>query len=225
MHGMPVLGRNQLPRAGTSRKNRVRITLLLAVVAVPAFLLGLAVAKFIPIAGGTDFWNDFFIGPPAAGLFALAAAGVAFLSARTGTKAVRETALKNTETLLENARRQEWWNRAEWALNLATSDNTSNRAVGIETLRLMLLDAEPQEAAMVKKVIDDVASGVYKSSAKPVETSDNGGEGGDAQWVRNGQVSLMPGLQKAKQILSRTMRKKQRSGSTKHTTSSSDRQT
>lgn len=54
-----------------------------------------------PFVVDAPFWRAFLSGPPAAGLFAVLAAGIAFYPAYRSTRIARE-----------NAAREQWWNRA-----------------------------------------------------------------------------------------------------------------
>jgi hypothetical protein len=96
---------------------------------------------FPPFVLDDPFWRDFFTGPPAGGLFALAGAVIAFLAANIAARVSRRS-----------AERQEWWDRAEWALNLAMSDKGSDRDIGLAAIEVILTDATTTEAAMVNAV-------------------------------------------------------------------------
>lgn len=54
-----------------------------------------------PFVVDAPFWRAFLSGPPAAGLFAVLAAGIAFYPACRSTRIARE-----------NVAREQWWNRA-----------------------------------------------------------------------------------------------------------------
>lgn len=96
------------------------------------------------------------------GLFAVAGASLAFIAARFAARVSRQ-----------GAARQEWWDRAEWALNRAISDKGTERQVGLRTLELLAVEATPAEAG----TIDAVTTVVLE--ARPVdanvETPHNGG--------------------------------------------------
>ncbi len=99
-----------------------------------------------PFVVDVPFWREFWSGPPVAGLFALAGAGVAYGAARVGAKTSRTA-----------AQRQEWWDRAEWALTLAMSDKDVERIVGLEALTAMTGDATQTEFAMILAVTEAVS--------------------------------------------------------------------
>lgn len=80
-------------------------------------------------------------GPAMGGLFALAGAVIAFAAAAVAARISRRA-----------AQRQEWWARAEWALNLATSDRGSERDVGLAAVEVLFQDATRTEAALVNTV-------------------------------------------------------------------------
>lgn len=75
-----------------------------------------------------------------AGVFAVIAAVIAFTPAIRSTKIARE-----------NAAREQWWNRAQWALGLAASDDHANDA-----LQALLEDATPTEGKMIYRTIKNL---------------------------------------------------------------------
>ncbi|TQL53975.1 hypothetical protein FB464_1501 [Subtercola boreus] len=103
---------------------------------------------FPPFTLDDPFWRQFWSGPPAAGIFALLGAGVAFAAARVGARTARRS-----------AERQEWWDRAEWALNLARSRVGSDRDLGLRTLAVLQSDATATELQMIVAVTESVVGG------------------------------------------------------------------
>jgi hypothetical protein len=86
-----------------------------------AFVSGFAVARVLPPFIMDDpFWRDFWSGPPAAGIFAVVAAFFAY-----------SAAVHSASVTKRNAEADEFWKQAEWALNLAISDSSTKRAVGL----------------------------------------------------------------------------------------------
>lgn len=100
---------------------------------------------FPPFVLDHPFWREFWTGPPAAGVFALAGAAVAYLAARVAATTARR-----------GAERQEWWDRAEWALDLARSDKESDRLIGLRALEALGSEATGTELQMVLAVTEAV---------------------------------------------------------------------
>lgn len=98
-----------------------------------------------PFVVDAPFWRAFLSGPPAAGLFAVLAAGIAFYPAYRSTRIARE-----------NAAREQWWNRAEWALGLAASSTDTDRQVANEALLALLEEATDMESRMILGVTGDL---------------------------------------------------------------------
>lgn len=132
---------------------------------VVAGVVGLVVGALLrgllpPFVLDNEFWRDFWSGPPVAGLFALAAATVAFYPAHRSTFIAREA-----------SEREQWWNRAEWALGMASSDSQTNREVGNGALKTLLESATETEAKMIVVTIENLQGA--SSMDTPSDTSDN----------------------------------------------------
>lgn len=107
------------------------------------------------------FWRAFWSGPPTAGLFAIVAAAIAFYPAYRSTRIARE-----------NAAREQWWKRAEWALGQAGSDNQTDREVANDALVALLGDATETEGAMILRTIENLqGAGGVDTEAGSAETS------------------------------------------------------
>lgn len=85
------------------------------------------------------FWRDFWSGPPAAGIFALAGAVIAYIAALIAARTARR-----------NARRDEWWKRTEWALGLTVTPE--HRDAGLAALEVLAKDGTTTEVAMIDAV-------------------------------------------------------------------------
>lgn len=116
------------------------------------FALAIGVASGATVRGvlppfvlDDPFWRSFWSGPPAAGIFALLGAGLAFAAGRVAARTARHS-----------SERQEWWDRAEWAMNLARSDNVSDRFVGLRTLAALKDEATEMELQMIVAVTEAV---------------------------------------------------------------------
>ena len=130
------------------------------VTAVISAIVGAIVRGFLPPFVLDDpFWRDFLTGPPIAGLFALGGAGVAYLAARVGADISRR-----------GDEREEWWARAEWALNLARSDRHVDRVIGLRALEALRAQATRTEYQMMLSVTEAVTGDVDT----PLNTGDNG---------------------------------------------------
>lgn len=135
-------------KRGERHRNRPRLTSVVLTwrraigLLVIAFALGAIARGFLPPFVLDDpFWRAFWSGPPAAGVFALLGAGVAYLAARVAAAAARRS-----------ARRQEWWDRAEWALTHAMAADSRSRDVGLAALEALMEEATTTEGAMINSV-------------------------------------------------------------------------
>jgi hypothetical protein len=112
-------------------------------IAVVAFVAGACLrGLWPPFVLDDPFWRAFWSGPPVAGLFAVAAAAVAFYPAFQSTRIVRE-----------NAARDQWWKRAEWALGLAGSDTHADREVASDALTALSGGATDVEGKMIFRTL------------------------------------------------------------------------
>jgi len=70
-----------------------------------------------------DWLREWLLSPGFGGAAAVGAAVIAFVAAR-----------RQAEVNRVASRKEQWWKRAEWALNLTLSDKSENRIVGLDTL-------------------------------------------------------------------------------------------
>ncbi len=68
-------------------------------------------------------WGGFALSPGLGGLAAVLAASIAYAGLRRAVHQQREA-----------ARKQQWWDRARWALDLTLADDSARREVGFEML-------------------------------------------------------------------------------------------
>ena len=124
--------------------------------------VGVGVRSLLPpFVLDEPFWRTFWSGPPVAGLFAVVGALIAYAAAVVGAQAARRS-----------ARRQEWWDRAEWALDLARSDNRVDRVIGGRALEGLRDEATESELAMIVAVTGAVTGDVDagdESGSAPTE--------------------------------------------------------
>lgn len=114
-----------------------------------------------PVVMDEALWRAMVSGPPMAGLFAIVAAAIAFYPAYRSTRIARE-----------NAAREQWWKRAEWALGQAGSDNQTDREVANDALVALLSDATETEGAMIVRTIENLqGAGAVDTEAGSAETS------------------------------------------------------
>ena len=84
----------------------MRLGAIAAVAGVCGALAAVVVWLFARGIVDEEFVRDFWTGPPAAGIFALIGAGLAYGAATVAARVSRRS-----------AERQEWWDRAKWALS------------------------------------------------------------------------------------------------------------
>ncbi len=125
--------------------------------------------------GGASRSDAFFIwvgewlkSPGFGGLAAVVAAGVAFIGVSRTVKAQREA-----------ARRQQWWERARWALDLTLDQESSTRVVGFEVLDALANSeyAEEHEAEVIDAAVNatlDAYEDQKSSGSDPTQQEDAG---------------------------------------------------
>ena len=96
-------------------------------VTFPEFVLATfaALARYLgtALAATLDWLREWLLSPGFGGAAAVLAAVIAFFAAR-----------RQAEVNRIAGRKEQWWKRAEWALNLTLSDKSENRIVGLDTL-------------------------------------------------------------------------------------------
>lgn len=113
-----------------------------ALVAAGAGLAGFIWRGFLgPFVMDDPFWRAFWTGAPAAGVLALGGAFVAFIAALISARTSRVSAL-----------RDEWWDRAEWALGHVMSKDATTVNVGVAALEVLATQATPTEGDMIAAV-------------------------------------------------------------------------
>lgn len=136
------------------------------IAAFVGLVLGALVRGFFPPFVLDDpFWREFLSGPPVAGMFAVIGAAIAYGAASVGARTSRR-----------GAERQEWWDRAEWALNLARSNDHVDRLIGLRALDALRDEATQSEYVLILAVTEGVTGGM--DTADTVVENGNR-EGGD----------------------------------------------
>jgi len=143
--------------------SRVLAYLPMAVV----FIIGAAVGAVVygivgPFVIDAEFWVAFTTGPPMAGIFAVVAALIALAAAWRSAKVARYAAA-----------RQEWWDRAEWALDLARSSTQVERLIGLRALEGLRDDATRGELKMIVAVQNAVIPAKEADVATTTVSSDH----------------------------------------------------
>lgn len=128
---------------------------LTAALVVGALIRGL----LPPFVVDSELWRDFITGPPMGGIFALFGAGLAYMAARVSSRSAQRAAL-----------REEWWQRAQWALNLTSSASHTERMRGLAAIDVLLLEATATEIAMVTAVTKDFLPNQPRTRAVRVGT-------------------------------------------------------
>lgn len=77
-------------------------------------------------------------------------------------------------------RKQQWWERARWALDLTLSDQTTTRTVGLDVLEALSRSEYAGEHEF--EVVDAAVAGVLDQYAPRA--------GAEVGWVRRGGASL-----------------------------------
>ena len=114
-----------------------------------------------PVVIDEALWRAMISGPPMAGVFAVFAAAIAFTPAILSTRIARE-----------NAAREQWWNRAEWALGLASSSDEDDRAVANDALKALSEVATATEYKMIYLTMKNLQR--PPAIDTPVAEADNG---------------------------------------------------
>jgi hypothetical protein len=118
-----------------------------------------------PFVVDGPFWRDFLTGPPAAGLFAIVAACIAFFPA-----------LRTAQIARSNSAREQWWLRAQWALGLATSNRVEEREISKDALVALSAEATELEMGMIVRLIADL------QPRSPVDTHGDGEDNRGRRW-------------------------------------------
>ncbi|MCS5723420.1 hypothetical protein N1028_18705 [Herbiconiux sp. CPCC 203407] len=117
-------------------------------ISVLSISLGFGVRSLLPPFVIDDvLWREMLVGPPLAGVFAVVAATIAFFPAFRSTRITRE-----------NAAREQWWKRAEWALGQAGSDSRTGREVANDALVALSEEATRMEFRMIFRTIENLQS-------------------------------------------------------------------
>lgn len=136
----------------TGRRSKVwrgvGITASALVVLAVGACIGYALAFYLPeVEPIWAYVGDLFKSPAVAGLAALIAAVIAF-------KSQQRSAASSTSSARENALRKEWWDRTEWCLGQATSNDDLARSIGIQSLAVQYNNGTDAEAQMLRPIVE-----------------------------------------------------------------------
>ncbi|MFB2580928.1 hypothetical protein ACEXQD_06725 [Herbiconiux sp. P15] len=136
-------------------------------------VIGFSVRSFLPpFVVDDDLWREMLVGPPLAGAFAVVAASIAFFPA-----------FRSARIAQDNAAREQWWKRAEWALARADSTNHTGREVANDALTALSDEATETEFAMVVRTINNLQDLVDLDTT--TEPRENGGWRRLVPWVNS----------------------------------------
>jgi hypothetical protein len=140
-------------------------------VTLPEFLFAAFVAVLRALVsvgtGALDWLREWLLSPGFGGAAAVLAAVIAFLAAR-----------RQAEVNRVAGRKEQWWKRAEWALNLTLSDKSENRIVGLDTL-----DALSRSEWAAEHEGDVIAAATEWALGEPEPEPDQGPEDGQSEPV------------------------------------------
>lgn len=95
-----------------------------AIVIAAAFIIGAIVGRlFPPFVLDSEFWRDFLTSAGFGGVMAVIAAVIAYLAARHGAASARNQAEEDRSQRTRSDRKEQWWARAQWALNEVVKGN------------------------------------------------------------------------------------------------------
>jgi hypothetical protein len=152
---------------------RAKLARSYAAVGVLGITVGFGARSFFPpFVIDDELWREMLAGPPLGGAFAVAAASIAFFPAFRSTRIARE-----------NAAREQWWKRAEWALAQAGSDSRSGREVANDALVALSEEATRMEFRMIFRTIENLQSSAGLDAA--AGPRDNGGWRRYVPWVKS----------------------------------------
>ena len=127
-------------------------------------------------AGVTDFtFGQWLMSPGFGGLAAVAAASIAFFGVSRNVKVQREA-----------NRKQQWWERAKWALDLTLNDDSTTRTVGFEVLDALASSEWAREHEY------DVIEAAVGPTLEAYEEQARADEGTDTGVGTSGQAHLEP---------------------------------
>ncbi|WP_291038502.1 hypothetical protein [Herbiconiux sp.] len=144
-----------------------------AAVSVLGLTVGFGARSFLPpFVIDDELWREMLAGPPLGGAFAVVAASIAFFPAFRSTRIARE-----------NAAREQWWKRAEWALAQAGSDSRSGREVANDALVALSEEATRMEFRMIFRTIENLQSAAGLDAG--VEREENERRRRYVPWVKS----------------------------------------
>lgn len=103
-----------------------------------------------------DWLGEWAQSPGFGGLAAVVAAVIAYRAARKAADTQRTNAAKDREQRERAERKNQWWARAQWALDLTLSPDTETRTVGYDMLDALAGSewADQHEADLIAAATD-----------------------------------------------------------------------
>ncbi|WP_284329587.1 hypothetical protein [Demequina litorisediminis] len=111
-----------------------------------------------------DFWHPFLTGPPAAGLFALVGAVIAYFAAGKASQVARDTGA-----------REAWWSRAGWAIEMARADAVADRLLGIRALGVLIDSGSEEDGEMIVGFLEETVLRAVDSEPAATDNDEEGG--------------------------------------------------
>jgi hypothetical protein len=127
---------------------------------VAAAIVGAIVGRlFPPFELDEGFWRTFLTSAGFGGSMAVVAATIAYLAARHSAKSSRMQATEDREQRKISDRKEQWWARAEWALNQVSSE-TGDTELGYRMLNALGQSewAEEHEADIIAAATEEALS-------------------------------------------------------------------
>lgn len=135
---------------------------------------------FPPFVLDDSFWRTFFTSAGFGGVMAVIAATIAYLAARHSAKSARTQATADRDQRNLSDRKEQWWARAEWALNQVAS--------GDAELGYRMLDALGQSEWAEEHEADIIAAATEEAlTAEEISSDLYGGSGALSTAERGGE--------------------------------------
>lgn len=125
---------------------------------VVAAAIGCIIGRlFPPFVMDDPFWRSFFTSAGFGGVMAVLAAAIAYTAARHSAKSARDQAAEDRNQRKISDRKEQWWARAEWALNQVAN---GNQELGYRMLNALGESewAEEHEADVIAAATEDALS-------------------------------------------------------------------
>jgi hypothetical protein len=138
------------------------------VVAVGAGAVGATIGRLIPPFVPDDTWGWKFVVSP--GLGGLAAV----LAAIIGSTTAIILGARERRARVRKDRKEQWWERAKWALDLTVDAETTKRSVGYRVLESLASSewADEHESDIIDAATEDATESHFEQSVPVMELAD-----------------------------------------------------